>query len=138
MESTASLIADFDEIGESDRLQLLLEFSESLPDLPEKYSSHPDLLERVAECQTPIYLFVEVTGGIVHLFFMAPPEAPTTRGFASILHAILDGRATTEVLAVDDDFPNKLGLTKLVSPLRLNGMRGMLARIKRQVREKAN
>lgn len=137
MDSIDTLINDFQEIGAKDRLQLLLEFSESLPDLPEKYHDHPDLLERVIECQTPIYLFVEVVDGIVHLFFKAPAEAPTTRGFASILHSALDGRKVEDVLNVDIDFPSKLGLTEVVSPLRMYGMRGMLARIQRQVKEKS-
>jgi cysteine desulfuration protein SufE len=135
-ESAESLIEDFQAIGLKDRLDLLLEFSENLPALPERYVDHPDLLERVEECQSPIFLFVEVTNGLVHLYFSAPPEAPTTRGFASILHAAIDGLTIEEVLNFDDDFPSKIGLTEAVSPLRIRGMRGMLARIKRQVREK--
>lgn len=135
-ESATDLITDFKSIGVKDRLNLLLEFSENLPDLPPQYADHPDLLERVEECQTPIFLFVEVTDGTVHLFFTAPAEAPTTRGFASILHAVIDGLSVSEVLAFDDDFPSKIGLTEAVSPLRIRGMRGMLARIKRQVSEK--
>jgi cysteine desulfuration protein SufE len=135
-ESAADLIADFQAIGVKDRLNLLLEFSENLPDLPPRYADHPDLLERVEECQSPIFLFVEVTDGIVHLFFTAPAEAPTTRGFASILRAVIDGLSVDEVLSFDDDFPGKIGLTEAVSPLRIRGMRGMLARIKRQASEK--
>ena len=135
-ETFDSLIHDFNSISVKDRLNLLLEFSENLPALPERYSEHPDLLERVEECQSPIYLFVEVKSGVVNLFFTAPAEAPTTRGFASILHAAMDGLTVEETLAVDDDFPSKIGLSQAVSPLRIRGMRGMLARIKRQVREK--
>lgn len=135
-ETFDSLIHDFNSISVKDRLNLLLEFSENLPALPERYSEHPDLLERVEECQSPIYLFVEVKSGVVNLFFTAPAEAPTTRGFASILHAAMDGLTVEETLAVDDDFPSKIGLSEAVSPLRIRGMRGMLARIKRQVREK--
>ena len=135
-EIATDLIADFQAIGVKDRLNLLLEFSENLPELPPRYADHPDLLERVEECQSPIYLFVEVTDGIVHLFFTAPAEAPTTRGFASILHAVIDGLSVADVLSFDDDFPGKIGLTEAVSPLRLRGMRGMLSRIKRQVSEK--
>jgi cysteine desulfuration protein SufE len=37
---------------------------------------------------------------------------------------------------VPDDFPGMLGLTEAVSMLRIRGMTGMLARIKRQVRER--
>ena len=135
-ESFESLIEDFNSIGIKDRLNLLLEFSENLPELPPRYAEHPDLLERVEECQSPIFLFVELSDGIVRLFFTAPAESPTTRGFASILHAAMDGLTVDQTLAVDDDFPSKIGLTEAVSPLRIRGMRGMLARIKRQVREK--
>jgi cysteine desulfuration protein SufE len=135
-ETFESLIEDFNSIGIKDRLNLLLEFSEGLPALPSRYADHPDLLERVEECQSPIFLFVEVNDGLVRLFFTAPEEAPTTRGFASILHAAMDGLTVEQTLAVDDDFPSKIGLTEAVSPLRIRGMRGMLARIKRQVREK--
>jgi cysteine desulfuration protein SufE len=73
----------------------------------------------------------------VRLHFDAPAEAPTTRGFASILHAGLDGLPAADVLAVPDDVPQRLGLAAAVSPLRLSGMAGMLFRIKRQVRAKA-
>jgi cysteine desulfuration protein SufE len=135
-ESASTLIEDFNSISVKERLNLLLEFSENLPALPERYSAHPDLLERVEECQSPIFLFVEVNEAKVHLFFSAPEEAPTTRGFASILYAAMDGLSVQETLTFDDDFPSKIGLTEAVSPLRIRGMRGMLARIKRQVKEK--
>ena len=139
LQSIENLIDDFNSIGVKDRLTLLLEYSDNLPELPAKYSDHPDLLERVEECQSPIYLFVEVDGSSkVNLFFSAPAEAPTTRGFASILHEALDGKSAEEVLAVDEDFANRIGLAEAVSPLRMRGMRAMLHRIKRQVREKSS
>jgi cysteine desulfuration protein SufE len=49
---------------------------------------------------------------------------------------VLDGHSVDEILAVDEDFPNQLGLTEAVSPLRLSGMRAILRRIKRQISEK--
>jgi cysteine desulfuration protein SufE len=116
---------------------LLLEFANSLPELPERYADHPDLFERVEECQSPVFLFTEVFEGRVRIFLTAPKEAPTTRGFASILHSLLDGQTIDEVLEFDDDFPNRLGLREAISTLRLRGMAGMLARIKRQTREKS-
>ena len=125
---------------DKDRLQLLLEYSQDLPALPERYAAHRDLLEPVPECQTPLFLAAEVEPdsdhGTVHLFFEAPAEAPTTRGFAAILHAGLDGLDADEVLAVPAEFSSQLGLQDLVSPLRLRGMAAMLSRIKRQVRDR--
>jgi len=136
--SAAQEILDtFSEVPESSKLDLLLEYADSLPELPEKYKDHPELLERVEECQSPVYLFVEVDE-LVHIYLTAPKEAPTTRGFASILEQALNNQTTEEVLNFNDSFVNELGLTKLVSPLRIRGMHGMLNRIKRQVSEKLN
>jgi cysteine desulfuration protein SufE len=127
---------DFAAMPGREKLQLLLEFSRELPPLPERYAEHRDLLEQVPECQSPLFLAAEVSGDdTVHLFFDAPPEAPTTRGFAGILHAGLDGLAADEILDTPGEFSSQLGLQDLVSPLRLRGMAAMLARIKRQVRE---
>jgi cysteine desulfuration protein SufE len=130
------IVEDFESIESAHRLELLLDYSNQLADLPPRYADHPDLLERVEECQSPVYLFVEVNDDKVQLFLTAPREAPTTRAFASILHQALDGQRVQSVLDFDDDFPSMLNLTELVSPLRMRGMRGMLARIKRQVTEK--
>lgn len=133
----AEIRDDFLALEQPERLQLLLEFSDELPPLPERYADHPDLLERVEECQAPVFIFVEVDeANVVHLFATAPPEAPTTRGFASILVQGLAGLTADEVLAVPDDFPQTLGLTQAVSPLRLRGMSALLGRAKRQVRAK--
>jgi cysteine desulfuration protein SufE len=130
-------IADeFNALPGSERLQLLLEFSRDLPSLPARYAEHPDLLEPVPECQTPLFLAVEVDqDATVHLFFDAPQESPTTRGFAGILHAGLDGLSADEVLVTPGEFSSQLGLQDMVSPLRLRGMAAMLARIKRQIRQ---
>ena len=145
-ESLESIAQDFAALSARDRLVLLLDFSDELPELPERYQGHAELLERVDECQSPLFLVVEMDGAqdasasqdaTVHLFFQAPPEAPTTRGFAGILHEGLDGITAGEVLAVPDDAPYRFGLGEAVSPLRLRGMVAMLSRIKRQVRLKS-
>ncbi|WP_460461409.1 SufE family protein [Angustibacter peucedani] len=134
----AELAEDFHAVGTRDRLQLLLELSDELPGLPERYAGHLEAMEQVHECQSPLFLAVEVDDArTVHVFFDAPRESPTTRGFAGILHTGLDGLPADDVLAVPDDAPYRFGLAEAVSPLRLRGMVAMLARIKRQVREHA-
>ena len=131
------IISAFAEVPQNLKLELLLEYSENLPDLPERYKDHPELLERVEECQSPVYLFVELDEqNIVSIFLTAPDEAPTTKGFASLLQLALDQQAEDTVLNFDDSFVDALGITDLVSPLRIRGLQGMLMRIKRQVKEK--
>ena len=120
---------------DSEKLQLLLEYSEGLPEIPAKYGENPELMERVEECQAPVFIAVEGDESAVELFFSAPREAPTTRGFAAVLHAALNARTAQEIIDLDDDFPGQLGLEKLISPLRVRGMRGMLFRIKRKTKE---
>ena len=136
-EKAIEIASDFSALQGNDKLELLIEISDQLPGLPERYADHPELLERVEECQSPVYLFVEIDNGVVEIFLTAPREAPTTRAFAGILHASLSGQTVDTVLNFDDNYPSMLGITELVSPLRMRGIRGMLARIKRQVREKA-
>lgn len=131
------IIAAFNEVPATLKLELLLEYSENLPALPDRYLDHPELLERVEECQSPVYLFVEVSpSDRVNIFLTAPDEAPTTKGFASLLQIALDSQSTTDVLNFDESFVDELGITELVSPLRIRGLHGMLMRIKRQVKEK--
>ena len=115
------------------RLELLLDYANSLPPLPERYAGDHDRLERVHECQTPFFLAVEVEDGRARLFFDAPPEAPTTRGYAGVLAAGLDGATVEEVLETPPDFYTEMKLAELVSPLRLRGMSAILAAIKRRV-----
>ena len=132
----AEIIEDFQAVEGQNKLELLLELSDELPPLPPELADHPELLEPVPECQTPLFLSVDAADSEhVRLHFSAPPESPTTRGFASILHQGLDGESTQTVLEVPEDFYEAFGLAEIVSPLRLRGLSAMLSRIKRQVRD---
>lgn len=130
------IIVDFQDLPEADRLELLLEFSDNLPEPPARYAGHEDEMEQVVECQTPLFLAVEYSEDedpIVTLIISAPPEAPTTRGFAGVLIEGLSGQRASAILAIPDDLPNRLGLTDALTPLRLRGMSALLGRIKRNI-----
>lgn len=132
-EGLAQVVSDFAEVEGQDKLKLLLEFSDELPDLPDDLVE--SAMEPVPECQSPLFLHVDAADRQrVRLYFSAPPEAPTTRGFASIWAAGLDGQPADVILAVPEDFASSLGLAALISPLRLRGMSAMLSRIKRRLR----
>lgn len=132
-ESLAEIVDDFAAVDGQDKLQLLLEFSRELAPLPPELEQ--GAMEPVPECQSPLFLAVDSSDlDKVRLHFSAPAEAPTTRGFASILHQGLDGHSAATILEVPDDFYSALGLADAVSPLRLRGMSAMLARIKRHLR----
>jgi cysteine desulfuration protein SufE len=132
-EALAEVVSEFAEMQGQDKLQLLLEFANELPPLPADLEQAG--MEPVPECQSPLFLHVDAADrDHVRLYFSAPAEAPTTRGFAAILAAGLDAHSADEILAVPDDFYSELGLGALISPLRLRGMSAMLTRIKRRLR----
>ena len=133
-DSLADIRDEFLALSTRDRLLLLLDYSGQLPPLPPDHADHPELLERVTECQAPVFVSAEVHDGIVQVLASAPEEAPTTRGFASVLVHGLSGLPVQQALDVPDDYPQMLGLDAAVSPLRVRGMGGLLARIKRQLR----
>jgi len=117
------------------RLELLLEHSKKVPDLPE-HLKNSENLERVEECQTPFFLTTEFDeNNNVSLFFDAPDEAPTTRGFAGILYEGVNGLQAQEILDLPNDFYMDMKLAELISPLRLRGMDGILFRLKRQIQD---
>ena len=129
------IVAEFREAPASFRLPMLLEYSKKVPPLPQHLEEHRDQMEQVHECQTPFFLAEEIDErGRVSLYFDAPPEAPTTRSFAGVVHEGLDGLSAEEILAVPDDFYTKMGLAEVISPLRLRGISAILWRLKRRVR----
>jgi cysteine desulfuration protein SufE len=115
------------------RVEALLDFSKRIPPLPDRIDASS--LEQVHECQTPFFLATEVDDdGAVHMFFDAPAESPTVRGFAGILLEGLEGEQYEAVLGVPDDFYVGMGLEEIVTPMRLRGMGAILGRLKRQIR----
>ena len=128
------VVEAFDGMPRDVKLELLLDYASALPPLPERYAGNRDALERVHECQTPFFVATELEDGRVRLWFDAPDESPTTKGFAGILHAGLDGEPVEDVLAVPPDFSARLGLADAISPLRLRGVAAILGAVQRQVR----
>lgn len=130
------IVEEFAEAPKDLRLAILLDFANSLPPVPADIDR--GALEQVHECQTPFFVAAEVADGHVELFFDAPPEAPTTRGYAGVLSAGLSGATVDEVLDTPADFFVGMGLAELISPLRLRGMSAILARVKRQIVSKSS
>jgi cysteine desulfuration protein SufE len=123
----------FRETPKQDRLDLLLEYAESLPEPPERFLDDPELLEPVPECQSPFFLAAEIEAGRVALYFKVPRATPTVRGYAGVLHDGLSGASPEEILEVPDAFYQEMGLDEVISPLRLRGMGAILARLKGRV-----
>lgn len=131
------IIEDFAECQGSEKLEYLLEFAEALPTLPEWLSEERDNMEEVHECMTPVFVAgrPENDGKMVY-YFDAPLDAPTVRGFATILMEGVNGVATPEqIVSIPDDFYLKTGLQQVLTGQRMNGMGTFLRYMKRIAQE---
>src|SRR6516164_411998 len=127
------IISELSQSDRQERIDLLLDFARSLPALPDRLAAHKDASHRVEECQTPVYLFVELDGEKVSLHADAPMEAPTVRGFVSLLLEGLDGGTLDEILQVPGDLVERCGLAEILGMLRVRGLTGVLRRLKAEV-----
>lgn len=126
----AEIIEDFELCEGREKIDLLVEFSEKLPDLPERFKDQ-STLETVPECMTPVFVAAEKAGDGMQFHFDIPPESPTVRGFAAILAEGLYGAKPEEILAMPSDFFLSMGLDKVLTMQRLNGIAAMIGHIKR-------
>jgi cysteine desulfuration protein SufE len=134
MPTLDSLIPRFKAADRSTRLETLLDYSRKLPPLPERLETEKERGEhRVHECQTPVFLWVELVDGKVHIHADVPRESPTVRGFISLLARSLEGAAPEDVARVPDDLLDQLGLSETLGMTRTQGLTAILQRIKRSV-----
>jgi cysteine desulfuration protein SufE len=137
-DSLRGIVDEFRAVTPRERLELLLEFAMSLPDLPQRLESDRDAMEQVHECQSPVFLFTELDAAgsdhpQVHFHLDIPPEAPTVRGYAAILAEGLDGVEPQVVLNTPEDVYMLLGLHEAITPQRLRGLHALMVTMKRQV-----
>ena len=126
----AEIVEDFGYCEGQEKLEYLLEFSEKLPPLPNWLEGKQADMDQVHECMSPVFIYPEKEDGRVTYHFDIPPEAPTVRGYASILKEGLDGCTVEEITAVPDTFYTQMGIQHVITGQRLNGLMAMLSHMK--------
>jgi cysteine desulfuration protein SufE len=134
MPTLDTVIPRFKAADRQTRLEALLDYSRKLPPLPEKYEAEKAQgRNMVEECQTPVYLWVEVDAGRVHIHADVPRESPTVRGFVSLLARTLDGETPDAVARLPLDLLDQLGLSEALGMTRTQGLTAILHRVKNSV-----
>ena len=128
-----TIIYEFREVLPRERLEFLLEYADTLPDLPERLQEKRATMEQIHECQASVFLYTELQDGGVHFYFDIPREAPTVRGYANILVEGLTGVTLAEIQATPEDIYMLLGLHEAITPQRLRGLHALVVYMKRQV-----
>lgn len=126
-----TIVDDFAMMEGEEKLEYLLELAGRLPPLPEHLKGKRDEMDVVHECMTPVFLDAAKNGGRYEFFFDVSPESPTVRGFAELLREGLNGVTLEELLGVPAEFYLRLGLQRVLSGQRLNGISAILAHMKK-------
>lgn len=137
MSQLNTIIDKFQQVDRDFILELLMDFAEKLPMVPEELRTAENAAaHRVHECLTPVALWVDVVNQKVTIRADVPRESPTVRGFVSVLIHGLDGATPGEVLDAPQDILQKTGLASLLGMNRVQGLSAIYQRIKNEVRQK--
>jgi len=134
----SEIIDVFQSVEVKTRLELLLDFSKQLPELDERHAAERDAgIHRVPECMSPVFLWVEPDSHIinssnqtVHLILDVAGEAPTIKGFLSIILQAFDHHPAHEIVALPLDLVNRLGLSSVIRMNRAHGIAAIITRIR--------
>ena len=132
------LIEELSELEPDEKLEWLVEFADQLPELSAARLGQPFPEScLVRECQTPVHLWVEAIEGRVHIEADVPRNSPIVRGLVALLVVGLEGETVSAALAIPDDCVSHWKLSDALGMTRQQGFRGIVARLKRGLRDSA-
>ena len=126
-----AIVEEFQDAEGREKLDLLLEYAQSLPPLPAWLAEQHNDMDQVHECMSPVFVYAEQHDGRMQFYFDVPPEAPTVRGYAALMAEGLNGATADEVMAVPGDFFNAMGLQEVITFQRIRGIGAILTYMKR-------
>lgn len=120
------IVEEFSLFGDwSERYQYLIDLGKKLPEFPPADQTES---WRVLGCQSNVWLKPE--GDRAGLHFRATSDSAIVRGLIALVLRVYSGRPAHEILAVEPDFVERIGLGGHLSPTRKNGLAAMLKKIK--------
>jgi len=136
MSRIEEIIGQFRDADYQETLAMLLDYSETLPPLPDEYREARDAgFNRVPECETPVFIFIDVKDGKVNLYADVPRESPTVRGFVSLLVDAFAGVPPEEVVSAPENLINSLSLDQKLGTRRMFGLSAVYNRIRSEVKK---
>jgi len=136
MTKIEEIIEAFQDADYQETLAMLLDYSESLAPLPERYIEARDAgFNRVPECETPVFIWIDVKEGQVEIHADVPEESPTVRGFVGLLVDSFNGTTPEEVQSAPQNLIHNLGLDQKLGTRRMFGLSAVYNRIKSGVKE---
>jgi len=134
MKRLEQIIEVFRSVDTEMKVNLLLDYANKLPPLPKKFHEARDAgVNRVPECMTPVFLFLEYEFDRLYAHIDVAEEAPTLKGLLAIVVKGCNEAQPNEKIAIPNDLVEQLGLGNLIRMNRLIGLSAVLTRINRQI-----
>lgn len=130
-EALDDIIADFDLLDDwEDRYRYIIDLGRQLAPLPDLARTDGN---KVQGCVSQVWLQTSVGGGAdPQVRFIGDSDAHIVKGLVAIILALYSGRRASEISGTDaEGLMKQLGLDQHLSPQRSNGLRAMVARIRR-------
>ena len=136
MANIEEIVREFQGANRQEMIELLIDYSEDLPEIPRRFAERVDRdLNKVHECETPVFIWVEIEDGRARIFADVPEPFPTVRGLVSILVSAFDGLTPEEIESAPVDFISQLGIAQKLGIRRVRGLSAVYARIKSEVKK---
>lgn len=108
-----------------DKYEYIIELGNNLEPYDDKYKTPSNLIQG---CQSRVWLNAEMKEG--KIIFSADSDAIITKGIVAILIRVANNRTPEEVMNLNFDFIEKIGLKENLSPTRANGLVSMIKNMK--------
>lgn len=127
-----AIIGDFAFLDDwEDRYRYVIDLGRELPAFPE---AHRTAENKVQGCVSQVWLHTQADQGTDPvLIFSGDSDAHIVRGLVAIMIALFSGKTASAIQDIDaEETLRTLGLDEHLTPQRANGLRSMIARIKRE------
>lgn len=107
------------------RYEHMIDLGKSLPLIADEFKTEDNIIKG---CQSKVWVHAELKND--QLEFTADSDAIITKGIIAILIRVFSNQHPKDILDVETDFIDQIGLKEHLSPTRANGLVSMIKQIK--------
>jgi cysteine desulfuration protein SufE len=132
-EKLRDIVEMFDWVNESERIEILLDYSDRFVEVPSEIATRPFPEEnRVQRCESEAYVFTEPLnpdGTLKFHFAVENPQGVSAKALAAILQEALSEEPVDTILNIPPDIVNRI-FGKRISMGKGEGLLGMVSLLK--------
>jgi cysteine desulfuration protein SufE len=137
-EAVERVLRRFRAMDRADKMQALVQYSQKLEAVPERYEAVDRSNFTIPECQTRVDIFPEVHGGKMHFYAdVNVRESPTVAAVLAVVFSAVNDQPPAVTLAIPSDFVRIL-MEGMGLNARETGLNAMIVRLKRAAAAAAN